>query len=140
VVNVGEETLETEHVSCQHGLLVNQAFVGELNDHASLLHEEEVFGDLRVVYNPLVGIERILFADFISNEVQDRIWDHGEEFTLFEYEVKVGLFPLGRSEVELKRLGVDDLIEKVVFIGLKLSVLIVFIDDVCMGGYIPLKE
>lgn len=100
VVNIGEEALEAEDLSCQHGLLVDQTFIGELNDHASLLHEEEVFGDLGIIHNTLVGIKWIFLSDFLSNQMQDGIWNHGEKFSLLEDEVEIGLFPLGRREVE----------------------------------------
>lgn len=130
MVDVGEKTLETEHLACQHGLLVDQTFIGELHDHSSLLHKEEVFGNLGIIHNAFVGIEGILLAKLFSNQVQDRVWDHGEELSLLEYEIEIGLFPLGRGEVEIKRLGVDDVIEEVVFVGFQLSVLVVFVDDV----------
>ena len=100
MVNIGEEALEAEGLSCQHGLLVDQTFIGELNDHASLLHEEEVFGDLGIIHNTLVGIKWIFLSDFLSNQMQDGIWNHGEKFSLLEDEVEIGLFPLGRREVE----------------------------------------
>lgn len=89
-----------------------------------------MLGDLGVVDYALVCIEGVLLADLIGNEPQDGVGNHLEELALPEREVEVGLFPLGRGEVELERLSVDDVIEQVVLVGLQLTVLVVLIDDV----------
>ena len=130
VVDVGHQAFEAEHLPGQHVLLVGQALIGELDRAAALLDEEEVLGHLGVVHDALVGVEGVLLADLVSDEAQDGVGNHLEELALAEREVEVGLFPLGRGEVELERLGVDDVVEQVVLVGLQLSVLVVLVNDV----------
>lgn len=69
VVDIGEKALEPEHITSQHRLLVDHTFIRELNDHTSLLHKEEIFSNLRVIHDPLVCIEGVLFPNLISNEM-----------------------------------------------------------------------
>jgi len=57
VVKVGEQTLEAEDLTGQHGLLIDQVLVGEFHDAASFLHEKHVLSDLIIVDDPFIGIE-----------------------------------------------------------------------------------
>lgn len=130
VVYVGHQALEAEDMAHKHVLLIGEALVGKLHGAAALFYDEEVLGDLRVVHDALVGVERVLLSNLIGDEPEDGVRDHLEEFALPEREVEVGFLPLGRGEVKLKGLSIDYVIEQIVLVGLQLSVLVVFVDDV----------